>query len=168
MCAGTTRFWSTFWNKVIDLTGEDPFNVYVVGTITFSIIVYWTFGGLFTLMDVTLSPKALRRYKVQPQTNEPVDKAKLIDALKVVLFNQFIVQIPLAYVAYLLKKLKGFQENFREVPSFERVLLDLLVCILVDEIGFYYSHRLFHNKFFYKHVHKKHHLWTSPIAITAT
>jgi methylsterol monooxygenase len=119
-------------------------------------------------MDYTLSPQALRKYKVQPQTNAPVDGKLLFDAVKVILFNQIFVGIPLAFIAYFLKKLKGFPENFREVPNFERVLLDLAVCILVDEIGFYYSHRLFHNKFFYKHVHKKHHLWQSPIAITAT
>lgn len=119
-------------------------------------------------MDYTLSPSALRKYKVQPHKNEPVDKNLLFDAVQVILFNQVFVGIPLAYVAYLLKKVRGFPENFREVPSFDRVLLDLAVCILVDEIGFYYSHRLCHNKFLYKHIHKKHHLWQSPIAITAT
>lgn len=149
------------------MTGEDHFNVYVIGTTAFSFGVYWAFGGVFTFMDLFLSPKALRKYKVQPQTNEPVDKKILIDAIKVILFNQFFVAVPLAFLSYYLKKLKGFPEDFREVPNFPKVLLDLFVCILVDEIGFYYSHRLFHNKFFYKHIHKKHHEWQSPIAITA-
>ena len=162
------NFWPKCWNKVIDVIGDDHFNVYVVGTIIFSVSVYWMFGGIFTFMDLTLSPRLLRKYKVQPHTNEPVDRKVLFDAIKVILFNQFAVGVPMAFLSYFIKKLKGFPENFREVPSFEKVLLDLFVCILVDEIGFYYSHRLFHNKFFYKHVHKQHHLWTSPIAITAT
>lgn len=129
---------------------------------------YWLIGGLYLTMDMTLSPTALRKYKVQPQTNEPVDKDALIDAVKVILFNQIFVGIPLTIVSFYLKQRKAFPENFREVPSFEKVVVDLVVCILVDEIGFYYSHRLFHNKFFYKNIHKQHHLWTSPIAITAT
>jgi fatty acid hydroxylase domain-containing protein 2 len=166
--SGTENFWSNSWNRVIDLTGEDHFNVYVVGTTVFSFAVYWIFGGLFLMMDMTLSPKALRKYKVQPKTNEPVNKTALIDAIKTILFNQLVIGIPAAYASYSLKKLKGFSENFRQVPSFERVLIDLFVCIIVDEIGFYYSHRLFHYKFFYKHIHKQHHLWQSPIAITAT
>lgn len=159
--------WPKFWNCVIDVIGDDHFNVYVTGTIAFSLAVYWVFGGLFIFMDLTLSPRLLRKYKVQPHTNEPVEKKVLFNAIKVILFNQIAIGVPLAFSSYFLKKLKGFLENFREVPSFDRVLLDLAVCILVDEIGFYYSHRLFHNKFFYKHVHKQHHEWQSPIAITA-
>lgn len=165
---GTANFWSRSWNIVVDITGENRFNVYVVATTMFSFFVYWFVGGIFTLMDMTLSPKSLRKYKVQPGTNEPVNRKALIDAVKTILFNQLIVGVVVASVGYYIKKLKGFNENFREVPSFGRVFLDLVVCILVDEIGFYYSHRLFHYKFFYKHIHKQHHLWQSPIAITAT
>lgn len=162
------NFWSKLWNAVIDITGEDQFGIYIVWTTIFSFGVYWIFGGIFTVMDLTLSPQALRKYKVQPHTNDPLDKAVLFDAMKTILFNQFFIGVPLALFSYFTKKLKGFPENFREVPSFEKVLLDIFVCILVDEIGFYYSHRLFHYGFFYKHIHKQHHQWQSPIAITAT
>lgn len=165
---GAENFWSKLWNGIMDVIGEGRFNVYVIWTTLFSFAVYWIFGGIFTFMDLTLSPKALRKYKVQPHTNAPVDKNVLINAVKVILFNQLVVGVAIAAFGYYLKKIKGFPENFREVPSFERVLLDLAVCILVDEFGFYYSHRLFHNKFFYKNVHKQHHEWQSPIAITAT
>ncbi|CRL03991.1 CLUMA_CG017110, isoform A [Clunio marinus] len=165
---GTQHFWSRLWNKIIDVIGDEPFGVYVVWTTIFSFCVYWIFGSIFTFMDLTLSPKSLRKYKVQPNTNEAIDKKTLFDAIKVILFNQIFVGIPLAYFGYYVKRRKGFPENFRDVPGFERVVLDLIVCILVDEIGFYYSHRLFHKGFFYKHIHKQHHLWQSPIAITAT
>lgn len=161
------NFWTELWNRIIDVTGENPFHVYVIGTTLFSFTVYWIFGGLFVLMDLTLKPEFLRRYKVQANTNEPVDKRQLINAIRVIVFNQIVVGVPLTLVGYYLKSLKGFPENFRDVPDFSRVLVDLAVCILVDEIGFYYSHRLVHNKFLYKHIHKQHHEWQSPIAITA-
>lgn len=163
----TESFWESFWNKVIDITGENPFYVYVIATTIFSFTVYWFVGGLFVLMDLTLKPEALRRYKVQPNTNEPVDKQKLTNAVRVIVRNQIVIGVPLALIAYYMKKAKGFPEDFRDVPDFPRVVVDLIVCILVDEIGFYYSHRLVHNKFLYKNIHKQHHEWQSPIAITA-
>lgn len=36
------------------------------------------FGGIYTLLDVTNKPAALRRYKIQPGTNEPVDNRRLL------------------------------------------------------------------------------------------
>lgn len=40
--------------------------------------VYWIFGGIYTFLDVTNKPSALRRYKIQPGTNEPVDRKRLM------------------------------------------------------------------------------------------
>ena len=44
------------------------------------IAVYWIFGGIYTILDVTNKPAALRRYKIQPGTNEPVDSKRLMKA----------------------------------------------------------------------------------------
>jgi len=53
------------------------------------------------------------------------------------------------------------------LPTFSRVLVELVVFILIEEFGFYYSHRLFHHRRLYKYIHKKHHEWIAPIAIIA-
>ncbi|XP_052059240.1 fatty acid hydroxylase domain-containing protein 2-like [Mytilus californianus] len=52
-----------------------------------------------------------------------------------------------------------------EMPSFAWILLELTVFSLVEEIGFYYSHRLMHHPRLYKYFHKLHHEWTAPIWI---
>jgi methylsterol monooxygenase len=44
------------------------------------IAVYWTFGSLYTLLDITNKPAVLRKYKVQPGTNEPVETKRLMQA----------------------------------------------------------------------------------------
>lgn len=51
--------------------------LWVVGSTVFTFAVYWFFGGIYTLMDITNRPSALRRYKIQPGTNEPVDNKRL-------------------------------------------------------------------------------------------
>lgn len=82
------------------------------------------------------------------------------------LFNQTIVGLPFAYLSYRLMKLRGISD-IKELPTFHSVLFELAVFLLVEEIGFYYSHRFLHSKFIYKYIHKQHHEWTSPIAVTA-
>jgi len=50
------------------------------GTSILMIAVYWIFGGIYTMLDVTNKPAALRRYKIQPGTNEPVASKRLMKA----------------------------------------------------------------------------------------
>ena len=47
------------------------------GTTALIFVEYWTYAALFSLMDITNRPKFLRKYKLQPGTNEPVDSKKL-------------------------------------------------------------------------------------------
>jgi hypothetical protein len=137
--------------------GEDPFNLWVYGTTVLSLGVYWLFGGIYTLLDVTNKPAALRRYKIQPGTNEPVDNKKLFNVsccarfrrnlphrlfqvLWCVFFNQIIVGLPSTFIMYWAMSWRGFPA-LRELPTFHWVLYELAVHILVEEAAFYYSHR---------------------------
>lgn len=61
----------------LSIKGEDPFTLWVVGSTIFTMFVYWFFGAIYTFMDLTNKPAILRKYKIQPGTNEPVDKKRL-------------------------------------------------------------------------------------------
>lgn len=135
-------------------------------TTLYTFLIYWVFGAIYTLMDIFNRPKFLRRYKIQPNTNEPVDTKKLIKVIMSVICNQIFVGIPFAIFSFYAMKLRGMQP-VHELPTFHYVLFEIGICILVEEFGFYYSHRLMHSKLIYKHIHKQHHLWQSPIAVTA-
>jgi methylsterol monooxygenase len=57
-----------------------------------------------------------------------------------VLFNQTVIGIPIYYLSYILMKWRGCPP-LRELPTFHWVLVEMAVHILMEEIGFYYSHR---------------------------
>ncbi|GFG34542.1 hypothetical protein Cfor_11895 [Coptotermes formosanus] len=158
-------FWQAQWDRLLDVTGEDLFTLWVYGTTILTLAVYWIIGGMYTIMDITNKPAALRRYKIQPGTNEPVDPKRLMKA-RWVLFNQTVVTIPLAHSSYQMMMWRG-SPPLRELPAFHWALVELAVNIIMVEIGFYYAHRLLHNAYLYRFIHKRHHEWTAPIAVTA-
>lgn len=123
-------------------------------------LVYWGLGSVYTVMDLTNKPQFIRKYKVQPGTNEPVDGKKLIkvqlkypklclmfinnlqylQGILTGIFNQIVVGIPVSYVAYSAMKWRGMPPA-RELATFHGFLFELPFFILIEEFGFYYSHR---------------------------
>ena len=83
--------------------------------------------------------------------------------VKQVLINQIFVSIPFSLIARKLFLIRGFQIG--KLPSCQRFLYELLICGICEEILFYYFHLLLHHPKLYKLIHKRHHQWTSPIAI---
>ena len=56
----------------------------------------------------------------------------------------------------------------KELPSLERVIIDLVIFLLFEELSFFYSHYALHKfRFLYVNIHKKHHEWQSTVAYAA-
>lgn len=158
--------WQSLWDRLLDITGDEPLRLWTIGTLVYTMILYWTIGSLYTMLDVTNRPAFMRRFKVQPGTNEPVDKDRLRRVIRQVIFNQIFTGLPMLYVLYHTLSPQT-PELIRKLPTFTTVLWQLIVCVLIEEPGFYYSHRLLHHGRIYRFIHKQHHEWTAPIAITA-
>ncbi|XP_061169781.1 fatty acid hydroxylase domain-containing protein 2-like [Saccostrea echinata] len=158
------NLWQKIWDRICLSFGENDLFIGVVGTYIVTMSVFWLANFFLLIMEVTKWPKCLIKYKIQEDPLPEKQKPMLKRAIQVVLFNQTVITIPFMFGMYYLMKWRGcvFQG---ELPTFHWFLLELTVFSLVEELFFYYSHRLLHHRNLYSYIHKRHHEWTAPIGI---
>jgi methylsterol monooxygenase len=109
-----------------------------------------------------------------------------------VLFNQFVVQLPVSFLLQPLLEARGIAYS-AELPSAVEVVLHLLIFLAVEEVLFYYSHRalvrstpasplyaadvacvscrvvgrVVQHLWNYQRIHKIHHEFRAPISIAS-
>ncbi|KAL0278419.1 UNVERIFIED_CONTAM: hypothetical protein PYX00_000246 [Menopon gallinae] len=154
------------WLLIVDAIGEDEFAIFFIGSVVLTTVWYWIIGGMYTFMDVFLKPGRMRKYKIQPGTNDPLQPGRLKQVVGNVIFNQIVVGIPSIYIGGALVRWRT-SPPLRQIPDFHWVLLQFVFFSLVEEVCYFYIHRMLHSKYLYKTIHKRHHEWSSPVAITA-
>jgi len=142
----------------------DDFHLIVTMTIIVHLVTFWVPGAILAYFDITQWPARLYKYKIQPK--RVVGVAGHAKAAWVVLLNQMLIACPLQFFVYPILVMAGCSTS-AELPSGPVVLRDLLISIAIEEVLFYYSHRLLHWGPFYGYIHKMHHDFKAPIGIAA-
>ena len=143
---------------MIKIPISDNIHTFVLKHILYHYLVFWSVCVVFHSLDFVLYLLGRwNRYKLQPYRKPPISKVKIVS---LVLFNQVFITLPMAYLFYLL----GWNTNHDYTWAI--ILQKFIVCLLLEEVFFYYGHRMLHLDFFYQRIHKIHHIWIAPTAIS--
>uniref|UniRef100_A0A8D0CEY3 Fatty acid hydroxylase domain containing 2 n=1 Tax=Salvator merianae TaxID=96440 RepID=A0A8D0CEY3_SALMN len=157
-------FWQTQWENLYHQLGGNEWIIYFLGTAVIPGLVFWGFNGILMIADLTGKPNFITRYRIQLGKNDPVDREKLLSAVHTALFNHVFISLPMVMIMMVILRRTG-EPCSLQLPTFHWFLFELTIFTLLEEILFYYSHRLVHHPLLYKRIHKKHHEWTAPVGI---
>ncbi|KAJ1059874.1 hypothetical protein K5549_004312 [Capra hircus] len=160
----SSYFWQAQWERLLSTFEGKEWLLYVLGVTQVPLLVYWPFSGLLLVVE-TGKPNFISRYRIQVDNNGCVDPMKPRQALLMILFNQFVISLPMLVSLYPILKLWGHPCH-RELPTFHWFLLELVIFTLTEEVLFCYSHCFLHHPKLHKKIRKKHHEWTVPITAT--
>ncbi|XP_054157515.1 fatty acid hydroxylase domain-containing protein 2-like isoform X2 [Oppia nitens] len=132
--------------------GNNLFAMNFYGTLAIVYCMFWTVGLFYLFVDTTGRPSFLLKYKIQ----EPYTP---------VVYNQTVVMLPLFYL--LARALEWRQFPTGQLPSLARIVTEAIGYLVLYEIGFYYTHRLLHYGPLYRLIHKRHHRWQAPVAMSS-
>ncbi|KAI9298636.1 hypothetical protein K502DRAFT_339290 [Neoconidiobolus thromboides FSU 785] len=150
----------------------DSFTLLIIGSYLSALLSYFVSSFIFYIIDIYY-PTNYSQYKIQKCKKEAIKDYK--KALPVVLFNYVLITLPCSSLVHYLfhpisprySSFEQAKEYYNQVPTSWIFLKDLVICLLIAEIGFYYIHRLLHHPLFYTRFHKLHHEFTAPIGLAA-
>jgi len=152
---------NTAWHFLRSELSE--FHLFVSCTIAFHLIAFWPLCLALMYLDVTQSPQWLYKYKIQKKHKHGWNSYK--KTIQQAVISQ-IVSVFFAMLVYFVTNALDWKVSIsEELPSPWTFLLHLVAFVIVEEIGFFYSHYAFHSKFFYKRIHAFHHQFTAPVGM---
>lgn len=154
---------------------------YDTSTITDGKLIFWSIflihEGTFIFINCvfyfiyTSKLTFFEKYRV---TNDPwpweedLKKWKTLfrHTLFILFLNQFII-LPLSMVPYYTGKIIPYNTDPDNLPTLFEFFYQNIFFMFMDDLTFYWTHRLLHVDWFYPYAHKLHHKYITTIALSS-
>lgn len=149
---------------IVDIFRDCERLSFVLCTTVLLEVCFWMLIAYYMIMITQLNIFGLKKYDIK--NNAPYPTAKEIyNAFEDVVLNHLLIRPLILLVAYpfIRAQLDFSREN---LPGAWTVIWQLAFCSQVDDFFFYWGHRLAHHKLLYKYIHKRHHEFRHPVAIS--
>lgn len=113
------------------------------------------------------------RYKVHDKPWPWMDKdngnwKKLLNESLLIIGVNHLIILPLMGIYYYIYNYCPITLSLSAYPESScEIILQTLFFIIVEDISFYFMHRIFHLEIFYNFVHKMHHKYTNTVSIAS-
>lgn len=154
-----TEFIERGWEFLTDRVSEE--NLITWGTLVAHELFY--FGSYIPFLIADFIP-SLRKYKVQQE--KPNTWSSYLKCLKYLVIVHFVVQWGMMLVFKPVVLWLGLEVN-TPLPKWSTVAVTVVASFILEDMYFYFVHRLLHYGPFYRYIHKKHHDFAAPIGIAA-
>jgi sterol desaturase/sphingolipid hydroxylase (fatty acid hydroxylase superfamily) len=156
----------------LPLNGRDAMDatIFVAFTCVLHTLLYVTFCGFFFACDRN---GWLQRFKLDRAPKLPFPWALFARTVAEAAVSQILVEPAILFLIYT--RLAHFPSLFEadgRTPSapegYVRTMVHIAGQHMVNELGFYFTHRLAHEvPWIYKTFHKIHHMWRQPTSVAA-
>jgi len=125
-------------------------------------LIYLIIGAVFVMIE---QMGWLYKYKINKEIKTLEEYKKCLLNL---MLNIFIIIPPMLFCGwpFLSKVFFDMTAPVEKFPSWLTVILHIICCLYIEDMTHYVLHRILHTRYLYKLIHKRHHEFEVPMALS--
>ena len=129
-------------------------------------VCFWSLNSLLIFIECNDIPW-IDKYRIQKRKPKLRFQPDIVNLMRNGVFqHQWRISFLLPFIYFLLN-INGKVVIRSPIPSLSTIIWQLAACTFTDDFIFFWTHYLFHTRYLYERIHKKHHIFKQPTGVVA-